>query len=192
MTIGPWTVLEERPLMRTKWLDARVETCRTPSGHVVDDYTVLHYTDWSVAVAITTDNRLVMTRQWREGAQAISLECAGGVVDLGEKSELAAARELLEETGYRGTLAGPVLKVRPNPATQRNWFYATLFTDCTRVANPVEDATEVLEVSLMSGDEVMAAITSGELIHGLQVATILMTLNLRPDLLENTPQEIRT
>lgn len=183
MSAGPWTVIDERPLAKTRWLDARVERCRTPSGAVVDDYTVLHYPDWSVAVPLTTDRRLVMTRQWREGAQALSLECPGGVVDAGETAEAAAARELMEETGYRGTPAGALLKVRPNPATQRNWLHAAVFTDCERVAPPAGDATEVLDVILMSGAEVLHQIRSGALIHGLQVG-VLMTLFMdRPELL---------
>jgi 8-oxo-dGTP pyrophosphatase MutT (NUDIX family) len=183
MSVGPWTVLEERQLVKTRWLDARVETCRTPSGAIVDDYTVLHYTDWSIAAALTPAGEFVMTRQWRQGAEAISLECPGGVVDPGETPAQAAARELLEETGYRGIEAGAVLKVRPNPATQRNWFHVTLFTDCTRVTEPQAHATEVLEVELMRAERLMAAIRSGELIHGLQVATILAVLAERPGLI---------
>ena len=167
MSVGPWVVLDERPLVKTKWLDAWVERCRTPSGAVVDDYTVLHYPDWSVAVPLTTDGRLVMTRQWREGAQVLSLECPGGVVDAGETPERAAAREL-----------------RPNPAIQRNWFHATVFTDCERVAEPRDDATEVLDLALMTAQEVLAAIRSGELVHGLQVAVLLSLFIDRPGLLK--------
>ncbi|MFX8573910.1 NUDIX hydrolase, partial [Acinetobacter baumannii] len=81
-------------------------------------------TDWSVTTARTPDGRYVMTRQWREGAQAISLECPGGVIDPGETPEQTAVRELFEETGYQGAVGRRLLKVRPNPATSRNWFYA--------------------------------------------------------------------
>ncbi len=181
MSVGPWAVLDERPLVKTRWLDARVERCRTPSGAVVDDYTVLHYPDWSIAVPLSADGRLVMTRQWREGAQALSLECPGGVVDDGETPAEAAARELREETGYRGREAGSLLKLRPNPATQRNWFHATVFTECERVAEPDDHATEVLDVMLMTGDEVLAAIRSGELIHALQVAVLMTLFVERPE-----------
>ena len=184
MTVGPWEVLGEEPLIKARWVDARIERCRTPSGAEVRDYTVLHYPDWSIAAPVAADGRLVMTRQWRQAAQAISLECAGGVVDPGETPEQAAARELLEETGYRGTPAGRLLKVRPNPATQRNWFYATLFTGCERVAEPEAHATEVLDVVLMTGAEVLEAIRSGELIHALQVAVLMTLFSLKPELLE--------
>jgi len=175
--------LGERSLVKTRWLDARLERCRTPSGAVVDDYTVLHYPEWAIAVPLTPDGRLVMTRQWREGAQALSLECPGGGVDVGETSEQAAARELREETGYVGQPAERLLKVRPNPATQRNWFSATVFTACERLAEPEDDATEVLDVVLMTGPEVLAAIRSGEVIHGLQVAVLMTLFMERPDVL---------
>jgi len=183
MSAGPWEVLDEQPLVKTRWLDARVERCRTPSGAVVDDYTVLHYPDWTIAVPLTADGRLVMTRQWREGAQALSLECPGGGVDAGETPEQAAARELREETGYAGQPAERLLKVRPNPATQRNWFYATVFTGCERVAEPDDHATEVLDVVLMTGPDVLQAIRSGELVHGLQVAVLMTLFAVRPELL---------
>lgn len=184
MTVGPWTLLEERPLLKTRWLDARLERCRTPSGAVVEDYTVLHYTDWSIAVPLTPDGRLVMTRQWRQAAQAISLECPGGVVDAGETAQQAAARELREETGYAGVQAEILLKVRPNPATQRNWLHATVFTQCERVGEPDDHATEVLDVALMTGAQVLAAIRSGEVIHGLQVALLMTLFAARPELLK--------
>ncbi len=181
MTLGPYEVLEERRLVKTRWLDARVERCRTPSGAIIEDYTVLHYPDWSIAAAIDTDGRFVMTRQWRQGAQVVSLEFAGGVVDEAETAEAAAGRELLEETGYRGVAAGVVLKVRPNVATQRNWFHVTLFTACEKVAEPMAHETEKLEVVVMTPDEAVAAIRSGELVHALQVAAVFAVIDRLKD-----------
>jgi ADP-ribose pyrophosphatase YjhB (NUDIX family) len=145
---------------------------------------VLHYPDWSVATPITADGRLVMTRQWRQGALVISLECPGGVVDPGETPAQAAARELREETGFTGVEAGRLLKVRPNAATQRNWFHATVFTDCRRTAEPDDSATEKLDVFLMRGAEVMDAIRSGAVVHALQVAVLLSLFVARPELLD--------
>ena len=97
------------------------------------------------------------------------------MVDPGETAQYAAARELREETGYAGAEAETLLRIRPNPASQRNWFHAVVFTGCVRIGDPDDHATEVLETAVMTGAEVLAAVRSGEVLHALQVAA-LMTL----------------
>lgn len=183
MTIEPWTMLSERQVVKDRWIDLRAEHCRTPAGGEVEGFYVLHYPDWAHAVAVTPQGRFVLTRQWREGSRTVSLEFAGGVVDPGETPEAAAARELSEETGYRGARPVPVSSLWPNPASQRNRLHTVLIRDAVRVADPKTDANEVLEVEEVDAAELVEAIRSGALDHGLHLASALAVALHHPDLL---------
>ena len=54
----------------------------------------------AATIALTTDNTVVIVRQFRPGPEKIFEELPGGFVDGDESPETAARRELSEETGY--------------------------------------------------------------------------------------------
>ncbi len=61
--------------------------------------------NWTQILPITVDGYVVMIRQYRHGAERVTLEIPGGLVDPGEDPAEAALRECLEETGYRARRA---------------------------------------------------------------------------------------
>lgn len=51
-------------------------------------------------IGLTTDNRVVVAKQFRAGPERTMFELPGGAVESGETLISAVARELLEETGF--------------------------------------------------------------------------------------------
>lgn len=88
----------------------------------------------------------------------------------------AAARELLEETGYRGTLRS-LGQANPNPALFTNTLHMYVADDCERVAEIANDAVEETIVELVPMDELPARVRAGEVDHAL-VLSALYLLNL--------------
>ena len=95
-------------------------------------------------VAFDREGRLVLTRQFREGAGRELLELPAGIVDEGESELQAAKRELAEETGLRGGRWRELRRLYPSPGFVRE--PVTLFV------------AEELEVVRLTRDELEATL----------------------------------
>jgi len=146
------------------------------------DRLVLKSTDWVNVVALTTEGRLVVVRQYRFGTEEITTEVPGGMIDPGEGHEESARRELLEETGYVSDDWTYLGSVDPNPAVQTNQMHHWLARDCRLEAEQELDAGEDIEVATLSEEELRGAISSGEIRHALVLTALHRVYDLRDEL----------
>lgn len=160
--------------------DKRIDRLRNPRNDKVFERLVLESVDWVNVVALDEQRRLVMIRQYRFGVGYTTLETPGGMVDPGESSGAAAARELQEETGYisdRWTYLGAV---EPNPAIHDNLCHHWLAEGVQRSHRQDLGDGELIAVELMSEADVRAAVQSGELKHALCLSALSRVLELWP------------
>lgn len=117
--------------------------------------------DSAVVLALTSDNLVILVRQFRPGKGAVLTELPGGGIKAGQSPEDAARAELLEETGYAGTLQFVAESWPDGYSTRKSFVFVA--TDCAKVAEPALDQNEFLETVLMPLAEFRAHLRTGKL-----------------------------
>jgi 8-oxo-dGTP pyrophosphatase MutT (NUDIX family) len=97
-----WRRGADRELLHTRIFDVRASEFQHPARSEPREFIIIDPPDWAVVLVLTPTRELVLVRQFRFGAESLSLELPGGVIEKGESPLLAAARETAEETGFRG------------------------------------------------------------------------------------------
>ncbi|HXJ03796.1 MAG TPA: NUDIX hydrolase [Candidatus Acidoferrum sp.] len=86
------------------------------------------------------DGRILLVRQYRHATRQFLWELVAGRIDKGENPRKAAARELIEETGYRAKRFHVFLDIFPTPGFLEERMYILLAEDLTAGnAEPEED-----------------------------------------------------
>lgn len=176
MEILKWQKLSTRYLVREKWATLRVDTCKLQNGEVKDDYYVLEYPNWVNAIALTTEGKLILVRQYRHAADIISLEVPGGVIDGDEAPEAAVRRELLEETGYTFESSELIATLYPNPATANNVTYTYLLTGGRKTHEQHLDEHEILNVEEYTIEEVKQLLKDNKIDQSLHASALFYGL----------------
>jgi 8-oxo-dGTP pyrophosphatase MutT (NUDIX family) len=133
-------------------------------------FSVIEAVDWVNVIALTPQDEVVLIRQYRVGTEQVCLEIPGGMVDAGEDARSAAARELVEETGYTSTDWRHLGTTAPNPAIMNNHLHSYLALGARRTSEPHLDGNEVISVSTVPLPEVTRLLRTGAIDHALVVA----------------------
>ena len=152
--------------------EKRIDRLRNPRNGKVFERLVLESVDWVNVVALDADGRSLMIRQYRFGVGYTTLETPGGMVDPGEDSKTAAARELLEETGFASDNWSYLGAVEPNPAFHNHLCHHWLAQDVYRAQTQDLGDGESIALEFMTQEQVRAAVVSGELKHALALSAL--------------------
>lgn len=152
--------------------EKRVDTLRNPRNNKTFDRIILESVDWVNVVALDIQGRSLMIRQYRFGVGYTTLETPGGMVDPGEDSKTAAARELLEETGYVSEKWTYLGAVEPNPAYHNNLCHHWLAEDVYAANDQDLGDGESIALEFMQPAQVRESVESGELKHALALSAL--------------------
>jgi len=171
-----WKTLSSTYEHTGPWATLRRDRCEMPDGRIKDPYYVLAYPNWSNAVAITDEGKILMVRQYRHAAEIISLELPGGVIEKDEDPKDGIKRELLEETGYLFDNFEQVAIVYANPATGNNHTYCYLAKGGKKVQEQNLDEHEEIIVEQYTIAEVKQLLADNKIAQALHCTNLFYAL----------------
>lgn len=176
--VQPWSVIGSRYLHCDRWLRVRADTCVSAEGALIDPYYVLEYPDWVAVVALNEANQVIMVQQYRHPVDKIVLGIPAGAVDVADADcQIAAQRELLEETGYVADRWEHITTLASNPAHMSNSCHVLLARGARLVGEPAREPAERLQVVLLPVGEVKQRALAGAIAHSGEVAALALALS---------------
>lgn len=161
MTIKPWIELSRETIFSKYGRKIDKVIFKLPNGVESDFYLSGQNSRTVCVLAITSDKKVVLVKQYRPGPQKIISDLPGGGVDKVETPLEAIKRELLEEAGYTGDFEQVAESI--SDAYSSNIRTDFVATNCHKVQEIKNDTTEFTEVELLDLDKFRIHLRSGQL-----------------------------
>lgn len=153
-------IIESAVVFQGRVFEVTVDTVREGEKTYIRE--VVHHPGSAVIIPAFEDGTVALVRQYRHPAVRYLLEAPAGTLQIGERPEEGAARELEEELGY---VAGKLVKlseffVSPGFLEEKMWIY--LATDMVQTQQQLEE-DEIVEIVRVPVSQALEMITTGEI-----------------------------
>jgi ADP-ribose pyrophosphatase len=153
------TLLSSQRVFEGHLYKVRVDQIRLPSGRKTVREVIEH--PGAVAIlAITEDQQIILVRQFRYAVDGSLLEIPAGTREPDESPVQTAARELIEETGYRATEIQELRTYYSSAGYSDERITLVLATGCKQSTNQLAP-DEVDEVTLVPVSEAPSLLEPG-------------------------------
>jgi len=167
--------LARRVIYENPWVSLYVDRVRFPGGRLIEAHHVLHFDKEAVAAVVEGgDGCVLLVEAYRYVVDAIQWEIPAGSIDPGETILVAAAREVVEESGYQTIGHRRVASFEPINGIGDKVHHLVY---CRAVGEPgAFDVNEVRAVRWFSRAEVRAMIDGEQVRDGYTLTGLLWWL----------------
>lgn len=137
------------------------ENVTLPSG-AITDLDIIRHPGAAAVVAMFSENRLLMLKQYRHAVGRYIWEIPAGTLDEGESGIACAKRELTEETGFRADSWTSLGSITPLPGYSDELIHLFLARDLSPAAQDL-DFDEVLSVHEIPFEKALEMVNDGSI-----------------------------
>lgn len=153
-------------------IDYYKDTVQIPNGNVAK-WDFIAHKGAAAVIPVQEDGRILMVRQYRNALDRFTLEVpAGGLNSMEEPTQIAAARELNEETGYRSEHVTFLMSIRTTVAFCNEKIDIYVATDLISDEQHL-DEDEFVDVEAYSLEELLDKIAAGEIQDSKTICALL-------------------
>lgn len=173
------TLLQSKTLFEGKIISLLLDTVRLPNGKETSREVIRH-NGAACILAITSENKVILVKQFRHPTGAILLEIPAGKLDkIDENPKEAALRELAEETPYTAKSATLLHSFYSAPGFCDEKLHLFLAHNVVKNSQLTADKDEFIQEILMTKEEVTFALKNQQ-IQDAKTLIALQTWLLQP------------
>ncbi len=138
-------ILSKEKLIESQYCSVEKHIVEFPDGGK-GEWFVNTSADAAIVVPITTEGKVILQRSYKHGSGKEIIEFCAGIIDPGETPEVAAERELQEETGFAAESLEEIGEVFANPTGSSMKYHFFLARNCALNGEQDLDPSEQIEV----------------------------------------------
>lgn len=169
-----WKVQRRETVYTSDWINLHRDWVELPDGSVIEGHHVLDYPVPAVGVvALSAAGEVMLVDHYRFITDTRSWEVPAGGLERGEAYEVAARRELLEESGCIAEELVFMGSAHPSNGSSNQLFSYYLARNAVQTA-PIHDTNEIIAARWFSVGEVRTMLDQNELRDGLTLTALLL------------------
>ena len=170
-----WKTFGERTIYDSLWVRLALVDVEVPGHGRIDHHVVRMPVHAAGTVVHDPDRGILLLWRHRFITDTWGWEIPAGRVDPGETPAQAAAREVLEETGWRPGPVRPLQTYHPANGTSDQTFHVFVADGATHIGPP-SDPSESERIAWVPVEQVRTLVLAGELRDGLSLTGVLRYL----------------
>jgi 8-oxo-dGTP pyrophosphatase MutT (NUDIX family) len=170
-----WTVHGERTIYDSPWVRLALADVEIPGIDRFEHHVVRMPTQAAGTVVHDPQRGLLLLWRHRFITDTWGWEIPAGRIDPGESPAEAAAREVLEETGWSPGPLRSLIEYAPQNGISDSRFHLFEAASATEVGPPT-DVSESERVEWVPMDRVRSIVTGGEMPDGLSLTAVLFAM----------------